>query len=113
MSTFYNRTCKAVSSHNRPSMQRLRDGGSWSLFDPVHVPLLLSTHGPEFTTAYELYEASAPVVDRTTASDIWNLICRAQQESGTPFVMYQDAINGQYCTCLFLYIPLLTNSPIF
>ena len=76
-------------------MHRLRNGDSWTLFDPADVPLLLTTHGVEFSAAYELYERTAPSPERVAAVDLWNVICRAQQESGTPFVMYQDAINGE------------------
>ncbi|TFK78197.1 PFL-like glycyl radical enzyme [Polyporus arcularius HHB13444] len=74
-------------------MRRLRDGQSWTLFDPRDVPLLLSTYGDEFSEAYELYEQTAISAHDISATELWNVICRAQQESGTPFIMYPDAIN--------------------
>ncbi len=77
------------------SMRRLRDGKHWTLFDPHDVPLLLSTYGDEFTEAYEHYEQAAIPSHVTSALELWNMICRAQQESGTPFIMYPDAINSR------------------
>ncbi len=66
----------------------------WSLFDPTDVPLLQTSFGDDFTCAYEEYEQTVTPLERTGARDLWNVICRAQQESGTPFLMYQDTING-------------------
>ena len=77
-------------------MRRLRDRESWCLFDPLDVPLLLSTYGQEFAEAYEAYEKTVTPLERTSSMDIWTAICRAQQESGTPFIMFPDAINSEY-----------------
>ncbi|KAI0717705.1 ribonucleoside-diphosphate reductase large subunit [Cerioporus squamosus] len=74
-------------------MHRLRDQQTWSLFDPRDVPLLLSTHGAEFTRAYKQYEHTVEPLERIACSELWLLICRAQQETGTPFIMYCDTIN--------------------
>ncbi|TFK90046.1 hypothetical protein K466DRAFT_574464 [Polyporus arcularius HHB13444] len=76
-------------------MHRLREGGSWSLFDPVAAPLLLASYGPDFSQAYEMYERTTAPADHTTAYDIWNIVSRAQQETGTPFILYQDAVNSK------------------
>ena len=75
-------------------MRRLCDSGPWCLFDPLDVPLLLSTYGTDFANAYETYEKSTTPLHRTSAVDVWNAICRAQQETGTPFIMFHDAINS-------------------
>ena len=66
----------------------------WTLFDPRDVPLLCSTYGEQFTQAYEDYERTTEVLEKVAAIDLWAAICRSQQESGTPFIMYQDPING-------------------
>ncbi|RPD57993.1 PFL-like glycyl radical enzyme, partial [Lentinus tigrinus ALCF2SS1-6] len=76
-------------------MRRLRDRQMWTLFDPRDVPLLLSTYGDQFSTAYENYEDTVAPIDQIATYDLWIAIARAQQESGTPFLMYQDAINGK------------------
>ncbi|RPD64428.1 alpha subunit of ribonucleoside diphosphate reductase [Lentinus tigrinus ALCF2SS1-7] len=77
------------------SMCRLRDHQDWTLFDPATVPLLLSTHGEQFTHAYETYEDTVDAAERVSAVDLWTAICRAQQETGTLFLMYQDSINAK------------------
>ena len=76
-------------------MRRLRDREVWSLFDPVDVPLLLSTYGQEFAEAYEQYEKTVTPLEQAPAFEIWVAICRAQQESGTPFIMFPDAVNRE------------------
>lgn len=77
------------------SMTRLRDSGQWSLFNPTSVPLLKSTYGDQFSHAYEHYEDTVEPTERLAARDLWTLICRSQQESGTPFIIYQDAVNRE------------------
>ncbi|TFK81335.1 ribonucleoside diphosphate reductase large subunit, rr1, partial [Polyporus arcularius HHB13444] len=76
-------------------MHRLQLHGKWSLFDPRDVPLLQTSFGDDFTRAYEEYERTVAPLDHIGARDLWNIICRAQQESGTPFIMYQDNINAK------------------
>ena len=78
------------------SMQRSEDGLNWSLFDPVEVPALSLTYGDAFKLQYETYEASGCAVTVIPARDLWAIITRAQEESGVPFIMYSDAINGEY-----------------
>ena len=92
-------------------MRRLRDHQSWCLFDPVDVPLLLSTYGQEFADAYETYEKTVTPLERTSTMDIWTAICRAQQESGTPFIMFPDAINSEYNSRLCY--ATTTEGPLF
>ena len=75
-------------------MRRLRDRETWSLFDPVDVPGLLNTYGDEFGRQYLEYERIVEPVSTTRARDLWQVVCRAQEETGCPFIMYQDAING-------------------
>ncbi|KAI0688618.1 hypothetical protein C8T65DRAFT_746515, partial [Cerioporus squamosus] len=77
------------------SMLRLQLREKWSLFDPRDVPLLQTVFGDEFTRAYEEYEETVVPLERVDARDLWAVICRAQQESGTPFIMYQDTINAK------------------
>ncbi|RDX47464.1 alpha subunit of ribonucleoside-diphosphate reductase [Lentinus brumalis] len=76
-------------------MQRLQLHDKWSLFDPRDVPLLQTSFGDDFTRAYEEYERTVTPLERIGARDLWNVVCRAQQESGTPFLMYQDSVNAK------------------
>ncbi len=77
-------------------MERLASDGQWSLFDPADVPGLLTTHGGSFTAQYEEYVRTVEPVAVVRARDLWGTICRAQQESGGPFLMYQDSINREW-----------------
>ncbi len=74
-------------------MERLRSDESWFLFNPIDVPGLLVTHGGSFTAQYEQYTRMVEPVSVVQARDLWASICRAQQESGGPFLLYQDSIN--------------------
>ncbi len=76
-------------------MERSDANEEWNLFDPRDVPALQWTHGEAFTTQYVEYEHTVAPVATVQARDIWNAICRAQQESGVPFILFQDRINGE------------------
>ena len=78
----------------RLSMQRLRDGKRWSLFDPVDVPLLFEVVGPEFTAAYAAYESSGMAIRDCDVDVLCNTIVDSQRETGGPFLLFQDNING-------------------
>ncbi|RPD53766.1 ribonucleotide reductase large subunit R1ii [Lentinus tigrinus ALCF2SS1-7] len=74
-------------------MQRSEANEEWHLFDPVDVPALQDSFGEVFTARYIEYEKSVAPVATLRAGDLWTSISRAQEETGTPFVMFQDAIN--------------------
>lgn len=78
------------------SMQRLRDNRPWSLFDPVDVPSLHDLTGSAFTAAYAEYEMSGLAVQQCDVNAIWSAIVASQRETGTPFVLFQDNINGAH-----------------
>ena len=75
-------------------MQRLRDGRRWSVFDPVDVPNLFEVVGPEFTAAYAAYEASGVAIRDYDINILWAAIVDSQRETGSPFLLFQDNING-------------------
>lgn len=75
-------------------MERLAADREWSLFDPIDVPALLNVYGEEFARLYVDYERTVEPVSTARARNLWQLMCRAQEETGCPFIMYQDAING-------------------
>lgn len=77
-------------------MSRLAANGSWTLFDPADVPDLLCNHGSAFSAVYEQYEAAGLSTVHISASRVWSSLLDAQMESGTPFVMFADSVNGQY-----------------
>ena len=75
-------------------MQRLRDGRRWSVFDPVDVPILFEVVGAEFSTAYEKYESSGLAIRDYDIDILWTAIVDSQCETGSPFLLFQDTING-------------------
>ena len=77
------------------SMHRLQEKKSWSLFDPMDVPKLATLWGKAFSRAYNKYERTTQPVATIPATELWELICAAQIESGLPYILYSDAVNGQ------------------
>lgn len=79
-------------------MQRLRDGRPWSVFDPVEVPSLSELVGSDFTAAYVEYEASGLAVKVYDVDFLWAAIVDSQRETGGPFIVFQDNVNGMFAS---------------
>lgn len=74
-------------------MRRLEAGEEWTLFDPADVPTLPGLTGDALAQAYEDAERRGVSIVRFPALNLWNAICDAQRESGTPFLCYGDNVN--------------------
>ncbi len=79
-------------------MQRVVEGGSWTLFSPDETPDLHDLYGPAFTARYEHYEAAAArgelLVHRTIrAVDLWRKMLTALFETGHPWITFKDPCN--------------------
>jgi ribonucleotide reductase alpha subunit len=74
-------------------MERVRDGKPWSTFCPKECPLLSDLYGDEFTKLYEKYEGDGLARDTVDSRALWRKILNAQMETGTPYMLYKDAIN--------------------
>ena len=74
-------------------MRRVEENGSWSLFCPHECPGLDTAYGSDFDAAYEAYEASGKAKKTMGAQALWLAICVAQIETGTPYMLYKDAVN--------------------
>jgi ribonucleoside-diphosphate reductase alpha chain len=74
-------------------MKRVEDNKEWSLFDADECPKLADTFGEEFETIYLEYEAKGKARKTIQARKIWNCILTSQIETGTPYILYKDAIN--------------------
>ncbi|KAI0715431.1 ribonucleotide reductase [Earliella scabrosa] len=74
-------------------MERLRNEGQWYIFDPVDVPQLHYSYGEEFETAYNAYVLAGKAVGKISAAQIWQYVCDAQTESGTPFILFHENVN--------------------
>lgn len=74
-------------------MQRVADGGNWSLFCPDESPGLSDVWGDDFVKLYERYEKEGRARSTIPASKVWLSILRSQTETGTPYMLYKDACN--------------------
>jgi ribonucleoside-diphosphate reductase alpha chain len=74
-------------------MERLIDNQDWTLFSPDEAPGLSDVYGDEFKKLYEKYESEGKGRNTIKAQDLWEKICIAQIETGTPYIGYKDAVN--------------------
>jgi ribonucleoside-diphosphate reductase alpha chain len=74
-------------------MERVKDGGEWSLFSPDETPGLADCYGEEFKKLYTSYEAQGKARKTVKAQDLFYKIIEAQIETGVPYILYKDAAN--------------------
>jgi len=74
-------------------MQRVEEGGDWSLFCPNEAPGLQDCFGEAFETLYRKYEHEGRARRALKAQELWFAILDAQIETGTPYLLYKDAAN--------------------
>jgi ribonucleotide reductase alpha subunit len=74
-------------------MTRVKNTQKWSLMCPNECPGLNEVYGDEFKELYEKYEAEGKFVAQIGARDLWFKILDAQMETGTPYMLYKDAVN--------------------
>ena len=74
-------------------MKRVQSNEKWSLFCPDTCPNLRKVYGEEFEKLYIEYEESGLYKKQINARDLWVRILDAQMETGTPYLLYKDAIN--------------------
>ena len=74
-------------------MERVAEGGKWSLFCPKRAPGLTDVYGDDFRKLYEYYEAEGQADKTVKAIDLLHKISLCWIETGSPYVMFKDAIN--------------------
>ena len=75
-------------------MQRVKEkNGKWSLFCPHECPGLSDCYGEDFVKLYEKYEKEGRAKKTVESRDLWFKILDAQMETGTPYILYKDAVN--------------------
>ena len=74
-------------------MERVKSNTLWTLFCPDNAPGLSDCYGDEFKLLYEKYEREKKYVKQINARDLWIRILDSQMETGTPYILYKDAIN--------------------
>ena len=74
-------------------MQRVKDNGDWTLMCPDECPGLSDVYGEEFEDLYTSYEKSGKGRRTVKARELWFRVLDAQMETGTPYLLYKDAVN--------------------
>jgi ribonucleoside-diphosphate reductase alpha chain len=76
-------------------MERVRGGGAdmWSYFCPDECPGLADVYGDEFRVLYEKYESEGRARKQVKARELWLKILDSQMETGTPYILFKDAVN--------------------
>jgi ribonucleoside-diphosphate reductase alpha chain len=74
-------------------MKRVQQDGDWTLMCPDECPGLSDVYGEEFEKLYEKYEAEGKYRKKMKAQQIWLAILKSQIETGTPYLLYKDAVN--------------------
>ncbi|QBZ81630.1 Ribonucleoside--diphosphate reductase incomplete domain containing protein [Pandoravirus celtis] len=74
-------------------MRRMVTGRDWSLFCPSEAPGLHECYGAAFDALYERYEREGRARTVVPARQIWSAIVAAHIETGTPYMVYKDAVN--------------------
>jgi ribonucleotide reductase alpha subunit len=76
-------------------MERVMGNKEWSLFCPDKCPGLSECYGDEYKSLYLKYEEEARYNKKMNARDLWMKILDAQMETGTPYLLYKDAVNNK------------------
>lgn len=74
-------------------MQRVEEGGNWSLMCPSECPGLNEVYGEEFNELYLKYESEGRARKSVPAADVWKAIIKSQVETGNPYMLYKDSVN--------------------
>ena len=74
-------------------MRRVEADQAFTLFSPDTAPGLEAVFGDEYTCLYETYEARGLGIRSVRARDLWAAILSAQCETGTPYLLFKDAVN--------------------
>jgi len=76
-------------------MERVKSGGNWTLMCPDECPGLSDCFGEEFNKLYEKYEHENRGKKTVEARKLWFSVLDAQMETGTPYLLYKDAVNNK------------------
>jgi ribonucleoside-diphosphate reductase alpha chain len=81
-------------------MRRVQENGAWSLFDPNVIRKqygrgLQDVYGAEFDAMYADAEQRGLATATVKAHEVWLKIMQSQIETGTPYLLYKDAVNSK------------------
>ncbi len=74
-------------------MKKVENDDYWYLMCPNQCPGLSECYGDDFEIAYNRYIDEEKYNKRIKARSLWFQILDSQMETGTPYMLYKDAIN--------------------
>ncbi len=74
-------------------MKRVQEDSDWTLMCPNECPGLYDTHSEKFEELYLKYEKQNKGRKTIKARQLWEKILESQIETGTPYMLYKDAVN--------------------
>jgi len=74
-------------------MERVKANGKWTLMCPDECPGLADVYDKDFNKLYESYESDGKGRVTINARDLWFKMLDAQMETGTPYMLFKDAVN--------------------
>lgn len=74
-------------------MKRVEADVEWTLMCPNECPDLFKNHSEAFEELYLKYEAAGKGRKTIKARELWEKILESQIETGTPYMLYKDAVN--------------------
>ena len=74
-------------------MRRVERDELWTLMCPNECPGLSDVYGEEFEKLYESYEREGRGRKAIRAQALWAAVVESQTETGTPYILYKDAVN--------------------
>jgi len=79
---------------NNIFMERVKNSGTWTLFDPYDVMDLTDSFGDDFRKKYLQYEKDETIRRRSiSAKELWKKILLSYFETGSPFLGFKDEAN--------------------
>jgi len=76
-------------------MERVKANDQWTLMCPNECPGLSDVYGEDFNQLYKKYEEEGKGKQTVSARELWFKILDAQMETGTPYLLYKDAVNNK------------------
>ena len=74
-------------------MEKVEKDDYWYLMCPNQCPGLCDVYGKEFEELYNTYVNENKYNKRIKARELWFRVLDSQMETGTPYMLYKDAIN--------------------
>ena len=74
-------------------MNRVKQDGDWSLFDPKDVPRLVDTFGAEFEAIYDQAEQDGLAKKVVKARNLYSKMMRSLAQTGNGWMTFKDACN--------------------